>query len=102
MAGERIDSPPGNGFSGRGNHSSDHRHSKSCRDYGLSSLSFVEQGSESRCNGKKVAVKQKPGSYIAITRLWKDGDRITADYPMRLRVETTPDNPQRERWFMVR
>lgn len=53
-------------------------------------------------NGKKVAVKQKPGSYIAITRLWKDGDRITADYPMRLRVETTPDNPQRERWFMVR
>lgn len=49
LAGERIDSPPGNGFSGRGNHSSDHRHSKSCRDYGLSSLSFVEQGSESRC-----------------------------------------------------
>ena len=46
-------------------------------------------------NGKKVAVKQKPGSYIAITRLWKDGDRITADYPMRLRVETTPDNPQK-------
>ena len=44
-------------------------------------------------NGKKIAVKQKPGSYIAITRLWKDGDRITADYPMCLRVETTPDNP---------
>ena len=42
-------------------------------------------------NGKKIAVKQKPGSYIAITRLWKDGDRITADYPMCLRVETTPD-----------
>lgn len=53
-------------------------------------------------NGKKIAVKQKPGSYIAITRLWKDGDRITADYPMCLRVETTPDNPQKERWFMVR
>ncbi|MEY8588599.1 glycoside hydrolase family 127 protein [Phocaeicola sartorii] len=46
-------------------------------------------------NGKKVAVKQKPGSYIAITRLWKDGDRITADYPMCIRVETTPDNPQK-------
>ena len=25
----------------------------------------------------------------------KDGDRITADYPMCLRVETTPDNPQK-------
>ena len=46
-------------------------------------------------NGKKIAVKQKPGSYIAITRLWKDGDRITADYPMCLRVETAPDNPQK-------
>ena len=46
-------------------------------------------------NGKKIAVKQKPGSYIAITRLWKDGDRITADYPMCLRVETPPDNPQK-------
>ena len=29
-------------------------------------------------NGKKVSVKQKPGSYIAITREWKDGDRIAA------------------------
>ena len=25
-------------------------------------------------NGKKVSVKRKPGSYIAITREWKDGD----------------------------
>lgn len=53
-------------------------------------------------NGKKVAVKQKPGSYIAITRLWKDGDRITADYPMRLRVERLRIILKRERWFMGR
>lgn len=46
-------------------------------------------------NGKKVAVRQKPGSYIAITRTWKDGDCITAHYPMSLSIETTPDNPQK-------
>lgn len=46
-------------------------------------------------NGKRIAVKQNPGSYIAITRRWKDGDRITADYPMRVSIETIPDNPQK-------
>ena len=46
-------------------------------------------------NGKKVSVKQKPGSYIAVTRQWKDGDRIEANYPMNLQLETTPDNPQK-------
>lgn len=46
-------------------------------------------------NGKKVSVKQKPGSYIAITRRWKDGDCITATYPMQVKLETMPDNPQK-------
>lgn len=46
-------------------------------------------------NGKKVSVKQKPGSYIPVTRQWKDGDRIEANYPMSLQLETTPDNPQK-------
>lgn len=46
-------------------------------------------------NGRKVPVKQMPGSYIAITRTWKDGDCITADYPMQLRIEATPDNSRK-------
>ena len=46
-------------------------------------------------NGKKVAVKQKPGSYIAITRDWKDNDRISATYPMQIALEATPDNPNK-------
>lgn len=48
-----------------------------------------------RVNGKNVPVRQKPGSYVAITREWKNGDRIEAVYPMKLRLETTPDNPNR-------
>ena len=48
-----------------------------------------------RVNGKKMPVKQKPGSYIALTRQWQDGDRIEATYPMQVRIETTPDNPDK-------
>lgn len=46
-------------------------------------------------NGKKMSVKQKPGSYIALSRSWKSGDRIEAVYPMQVHVETTPDNPRK-------
>lgn len=46
-------------------------------------------------NGKRVSIQQKPGTYIAITREWKDGDRIAATYPMRIQLEATPDNPQK-------
>ena len=46
-------------------------------------------------NGKKISVKQKSGSYIAITREWKDGDQISATYPMQIKLETTPDNPDK-------
>lgn len=50
---------------------------------------------EIRVNGKKISVRQKPGSYINLMRRWKDGDRITARFPMHIDVETTPDNPKR-------
>ena len=46
-------------------------------------------------NGKRVKVRQQPGSYIAIEREWKDGDRIEATYPMHLTLEAAPDNPRR-------
>lgn len=48
-----------------------------------------------RVNGKKIQVRQAPGSYIALSRLWRDGDRIEAVYPMQVQLETTPDNPQK-------
>ena len=48
-----------------------------------------------RVNGKRVKVRQQPGSYIAIEREWKDGDRIEATYPMHLTLESAPDNPRR-------
>ncbi len=48
-----------------------------------------------RINGRKVNVRQSPGSYIELSRRWKAGDRIEVTFPMQLRLEATPDNPQR-------
>lgn len=48
-----------------------------------------------KINGKAVPVKSKPGSYIALSRMWQDGDRIEATWPMGLHVERTPDNPRK-------
>ncbi len=44
-------------------------------------------------NGKKIAVKQKAGSYITIDRTWQNGDVIEATFPMELRLVPTNDDP---------
>lgn len=48
-----------------------------------------------KINGKTILVKQKSGSYIALSRVWQDGDCIEATWPMQPYLETTPDNPQK-------
>lgn len=48
-----------------------------------------------KVNGKKVAVKGKPSSYIKLKRRWKAGDTVEVTYPMELRLETTPDDASR-------
>ena len=47
-----------------------------------------------KVNGKKIAVKGKPGSYVAINRTWKSGDVIESAMPMSLHTEYMPDNKQ--------
>ncbi len=44
-------------------------------------------------NGKRMPVKQQPGSYIAISRKWKKDDKVEITYPMSLRMVATPGNP---------
>lgn len=46
-----------------------------------------------KINGKPADATATPGSYIAISRTWKTGDRIEMDVPMSLRVESMPDDP---------
>lgn len=44
-------------------------------------------GIQVKVNGKKVAVKSKPSSYIAVSREWKDGDEIEMTLPMEMALE---------------
>jgi DUF1680 family protein len=45
-----------------------------------------------RINGTALDASAGPGSYLAIFRTWKSGDRVEMDLPMRLRIEATPDD----------
>lgn len=36
-----------------------------------------------------------PGSYLAIRRTWKDGDRVEIELPMGTRMEAMPDDPHK-------
>jgi hypothetical protein len=45
-------------------------------------------------NGKKEPVQARPGSYIALERQWRDGDRIEVRLPMSLGLEAMPDDPK--------
>ncbi len=45
-------------------------------------------------NGKAVAYKGHPSSYIAIKRLWKKGDVISISTPMHNSIEHMPNVPQ--------
>lgn len=48
-----------------------------------------------KINGKKVAVKGSPSSYMSYKCRWKTGDRVEISYPMSLRLESVPDDASR-------
>ena len=50
-------------------------------------------GYQVRINGEPAAVTSRPGSYAAIRRTWKKGDRIEVRLPMQPAVEACPLNP---------
>src|ERR1700722_1758469 len=46
-------------------------------------------------NGKRVSDPAQPGTFAAIRRTWKDGDRVELELPMPLRVEQVDANHPR-------
>ena len=46
-----------------------------------------------KINGKVLDASAAPGSYLAIERVWKPGDKLEMELPMSLRVEAMPDDP---------
>lgn len=56
---------------------------------------WAEKGIHITLNGKKLKVKQKPGSFAAIKRIWQSGDEIQVSFPFTLRLESMPDDKNR-------
>ncbi len=46
-------------------------------------------------NGEVIPVPSRPGNYIELNSSFKDGDVVELKLPMRLRLESMPDNPNR-------
>src|SRR5262249_41123701 len=46
-------------------------------------------------NGKPLGVAGKAGDYFTVDRDWKSGDVLEVRLPMAVRVEATPDNPNK-------
>ncbi len=53
---------------------------------------WATAGAMVKVNGKKISVRNTPGSYITINRKWKNGDIVEANFPMALHVIPTNDN----------
>jgi uncharacterized protein len=51
---------------------------------------WATQGGTVRLNGRELPAFASPGSYLAIERVWKDGDRIEVTLPMSLHTAPVP------------
>jgi DUF1680 family protein len=53
---------------------------------------WVASDASMKLNGKALEVSASPGSYLAIKRVWQNGDRVELALPMALRAELLPDD----------
>jgi uncharacterized protein len=53
---------------------------------------WLQSAPSVRLNGKTLDASATPGSYLALHREWKTGDKIEMQLPMHLHVETMPDD----------
>lgn len=56
---------------------------------------WATNGLEIKVNGNAIKVREKPGSFIAVERKWKDDDIVEVNFPFSLRLETMPDDENR-------
>jgi uncharacterized protein len=56
---------------------------------------WAEKGLSILVNDKEQKVGQKAGSFIAINRVWKSGDKVEVQIPFTLRLEDMPDDENR-------
>lgn len=51
---------------------------------------WATSGVSVKLNGKELAVQPAPGTYLSITREWRNGDELSITLPMQLRTEFLP------------
>lgn len=56
---------------------------------------WAEKGMEISINGKLRKVVGKPGTFLAIDRIWQNGDQVIVRIPFSLRLEAMPDDQDR-------
>jgi uncharacterized protein len=56
---------------------------------------WAENGIQIKVNGSVQQIEAIPGSFVEITRSWKDGDQVEVTIPFTLRFERMQDNPNR-------
>jgi DUF1680 family protein len=54
---------------------------------------WIRKGYEVKVNGQVQRLDAKPGTYVTLSRQWRDGDRIDVSMPLSFRTERTIDNP---------
>ena len=55
---------------------------------------WVRKGASIKINGERQNIEAVPGSYLVLSRTWKDGDRVTVEIPMSLHLCHMPDDPK--------
>jgi hypothetical protein len=55
--------------------------------------SWLRSAPSVKVNGRALESSASPGSYLTVTRTWRNGDRVEMELPMHLGVEAMPDEP---------
>jgi uncharacterized protein len=55
---------------------------------------WLKSGGSVKINGKAIEGMASAGSYLTLSRTWKNGDRVEMELPMHLRIEAMPDDPK--------
>ena len=54
---------------------------------------WAADGGSVKINGRELEAFAQPGSYLSLTREWRDGDKIEIALPMQLHTEPLPGDP---------
>jgi uncharacterized protein len=57
---------------------------------------WATQGGTLKLNGRPLPVFSSPSSYLAVERVWQDGDRVEIDMPMTLHTDPLPGDESQQ------